>query len=449
MIFYLLSVLLIIYSFVNFKKSFMLFLGFKMFLNTNITLISIPGVPILTLDLVITLHYVLNIFFHHGKHQHAKGEFPLKTAFLLLLICWTISSILGIAGFGSELSVLVKNIVNKILFIWMLWQIIETKEDFTDAFKIITVVFFASTLYGFYELSTSSNPLFEFEKTLNHDAEKVISWSYAEDGRGYRINSLFEHAIGAGMNWGLYAAFTLGLIIKKFRNVPWRYFSLVTAILCVVCMFFTRSRTPLIFFAISFIGMFDFKKRRTYGWLALLIFVSLFVIPNISTNTIQLVKSIFDTSIDVGGSSLSSRIDQVSAALSIMSKSFIFGLGNKYSLYVNNYLIQRMLGSESIWLGVIPSYGLFGVICYIFEMTTMIYIIPHKYRSKELLFLGIAYWVANTVSSFPGFLDYVYFLVLFYYIKESSVYNGSAQQEYKLYFDNFKIHYTKRNLLDL
>ena len=443
MIFYLLAVLLIVYSFVDFKKSFILFLGFKMFLNTNITLISIPGIPILTLDLAITLFYVLNIFFHHGKYQHAKKAFPFRIAFFLLFICWTISSLFAIAGFTSESSVLLKNVVNKILFIWMLWQMIETKEDFVAAFKIITVVFFASTIYGFYELSTSSNPLFEFEKTLNHDTEKVINWSYAESGRGYRINSLFEHAIGAGMNWGLYAAFTLGLLIKKSRNIPWRSFSLITAILCVVCMFFSRSRTPLIFFVISIVGMFDFKKRRTYGWILLFIISLVFIVPNLSINTIQMIKSIFDSSIDVGGSSLISRLDQVSAAFSIMSESIIFGLGSKYSLFVNSALVQRILGGESVWLGVIPSYGLFGIICYFFEMVTMIYVIPRNYRSKELFFLGFAYWTANTVSSFPGFLEYLYFLSVFYFIKQSNVYSVKEQKEYKLYFEGFKIHYIK------
>lgn len=445
MIFYILSALIIGYSLINFKKSFMLFLGFKMFLNSNITLISVPGIPILTLDMAVTLYFILNMFFHKGKYQMAKKEFPYRNAFLLLFMCWFISAMFSIAGFSTELSVLTKNITNKILFIWMLWQIIETKDDFKEAFKIITIVFFASTLYGLFEASILSNPLMEYERELNNDVEKIMNWSYAESGRGYRINSIFEHAIGAGMNWAVYAVFTLGLFIDEIEAIPRKYFSFITVGLCIICMFFSRSRTPLIYFGIALVGMFNFKKKSTYGWFVALIIVCIIFLPNLPSKTIQIISSIFNTNIDVGGSTFSARLDQISAAWSLMKQSFFFGMGPKYSQYINNIYVQRLLGGESIWLGVLPSYGFFGIVCYLFEMFTMIYVVPKKYNSGKLFFLGLAYWMANTVSSFPGFLEYLYFLCLFFLIKNTSEYkNINVGIKRGIYFNGLKIHYQKK-----
>lgn len=420
-----------------------------MFLNTNITFISIPGIPILTLDMVMSLYFVINIFFHKGKYQAAKSEFPYKNAFLLLFFCWFISAVFSVAGFGAELSVLIKNTTNKILFIWMLWQIIETKDDFKDAFKIITIVFFISTIYGLFEIGTLTNPLTEYEKTLNNDADKIMNWSYAESGRGYRINSIFEHAIGAGMNWAVYAVFTLGLFINRTREIPRKFFSLITMALCIVCMILSRSRTPLIYFFIGLVGMFNFKKKSTYGWVVALIILCVVVLPNASPNTISMIGSIFDTNIDVGGSSFSSRIDQFTAAWSLMRQSFLFGMGSKYSLYINSIYVQRLLGGESIWFGVLPSYGFFGLICYLIEMLTMVYIVPKKYKSGKLLFLGIAYWMANTVSSFPGFLEYLYFLCIFFFIKNTGEYKAiNEQSKRRIYIDEFKIRYQKNIVID-
>ena len=59
-----------------------------MILNSNITLVSIQGVPILTLDLFMTLYFIAHIFFHKGKYQSAKRRSPLKTAFMMLFLFW-------------------------------------------------------------------------------------------------------------------------------------------------------------------------------------------------------------------------------------------------------------------------------------------------------------------------------------------------------------------------
>lgn len=140
MIFYIVGAFLVIYSFFDYKKSFFLFVGFKFFLNGNITLVSIPGVPQLSLDLFLTGFYSL---FYYSKKQFRKAKisFPLVTPFLIYIISNFLSMLFGIAGIGNEFSNFLKALFLDCLMIFMIWEIIEDKNDFQDLFEIVTVVF--------------------------------------------------------------------------------------------------------------------------------------------------------------------------------------------------------------------------------------------------------------------------------------------------------------------
>ena len=62
MIFLVIGLFIILIGIKKLKKGFCLFLFYKVFLVTNITIISIPGVPLLTLDLFMTIVFLLLFF---------------------------------------------------------------------------------------------------------------------------------------------------------------------------------------------------------------------------------------------------------------------------------------------------------------------------------------------------------------------------------------------------
>ena len=47
------------YSLKNYKQGFFLFLAFRLFLNNNINLINLPGVPLLTLEVFMSIFFAL------------------------------------------------------------------------------------------------------------------------------------------------------------------------------------------------------------------------------------------------------------------------------------------------------------------------------------------------------------------------------------------------------
>lgn len=59
------------------------------------------------------------------------------------------------------------------------------------------------------------------------------------------------------------------------------------------------------------------------------------------------------------------RQDQFEAAYILMSKSPIWGLGQKATLYFpDGILVGRLLGLESIWIWIMVERGILGIITY-------------------------------------------------------------------------------------
>ena len=425
MIFTLVGAAVIFYSFFDYKRSFIFYLAYKLLLVTNITLISIPGIPLLTLDMFITLFYILSYCFVVSKQNKSyAAPFPFSFPLLLISISAFLSAFFSLAGFTAELSSLIGTLSQNVLLFWLMWRLLETKEDYTLLFKLFTFLFFCSCLYGLFELMIQSNPLVQYEATLNKDPNKTINWSYSAVVRGYRIQSFFEHAIGAGINWAMYAIFVLYMYLDNKNNIPHRKLAYITALLCIPCIVFTRMRSPLVFILIAAIGLINFRKKGFYKLLSVLLVVGIVFLPLFSDNA-DIFMSLFNSSSQekVMGSSLEQRLQQFTAAFSLMSNSPILGLGTKYATVLYSSSIKNLLGGESIWLTVIVDYGIFGVLSYGIMAYYSIIKLPRKFNSKMMFFFALAYWITNTVTSVPGMHLYLYYLLLIYFIKTSSNYN--------------------------
>ncbi|MDB7984037.1 O-antigen ligase family protein [Faecalicoccus pleomorphus] len=446
MIFSIIGFLILIYGFKDLKKSFEFYLVYKLILVTNITLISVPGIPLLTVEMFMTLVYIVAFFSRGKKYQFAHMKFPYRIPFAILVICWLISSMLAIAGFKAELSNLIKLISEDILLIWLMWEVLETKEDFKLLYKYITIMIFASCVYGLFEYVIQSNPLTLYEATLIQDKTRSFIGLYTNMDRGYRIKSIFEHSIGAGINWSMYSIFTLWLWIngnvetrKKFPKL-----AMITAFMCIPCIILTKMRSSLLFFAIFCLSLIDFKKKRFYSLIVLGI-VAVIVLMPLFTENISLFMSFFDhnAQVEVGGSSIETRVSQFSAALDVVEISPAFGLGNKFANVLPRSVYVMLYGMESIWLLVIVQYGLVGVIVYLFYAIWSFIYIPIKYKSKPIFFLTLAYWITYTATSVPGLKIHLFYLIVFYFIKISGKYKKSTKEGkiYGVYLQNTKIIY--------
>ena len=412
------------YSFFNFKKAFIIFLAFKLFLVQDITVVSVPGIPLLTLDLLINVFFIIRYTFIRKKVNNAKLSFPYSTPLLGLCFAWIVSSLFAVAGFGAEVSALLGNIINEILVLVMIWNIIETKDDFNYLFILITMVVLVSCIYGFIEYRLQFNPLSEYEHLLNNDPSRMLIFNYGTEGpRGYHVNSIFEHPIGASMTWALYCAFVFMIAISYNEKLPLCFIAFVTAALCIPSIIITKQRAGLVFLIILSLSFIKIKKKKTY-LLLIPAFFSIFLFYEQISNNVNLFLSIFDSNaqIEVSGSSVSMRIEQLLASIDIMSRSPIWGLGSKYRNIIFDYTISLLRGVESIWFFVLPCYGLIGIVSYFYYFYWSVYKIPRFFHSYNLFLYTLAYWLIYSVTSLPGFRTYMLFLVLTYIIKKTSRY---------------------------
>lgn len=432
MVFLLSGLLLFIYGIFDFKKAFILFLAFKLLLVTNVTIISEPGIPLLTLELGLTIGFTFLFFIKGIKVQNAHMSFPLLIPFTFYILSLTVSSVFSAAGLASEFTYLIQCLFENVILVWICWQVLETKPDFTFFFKVITILIFISCIYGFLEFFIKDNPISDYEATLNHDPSKVIDFSYSMDERGYRINSFFEHSIAAGLTWSLYSCFVFYLFVKRKICIKKILFPLITAFMCVACLVLTKMRSPIIFFVIGLLATINFKSKRFY-FLAFCFLIGLILILLFFGNDVQnVIFALFNESSaeEIGGSSLSMRLDQFNAAFSLMGTSPVFGLGPSFTDVINNDLVKRLLGGESIWLNVITQQGLVGIFAYLILVFYCVFYIPNKIRNFNLLIFSFGFWLTYTITSLPGFDFIFYYILIIYFVKYSRMYSLKVNKGY-------------------
>lgn len=423
MIFTLIGIILIIYSFKNFKKAFLWFLIFKLFLVTNITVVAVPGLPLFTLDLFLTMVFFLQ-YCRVRRKIPQQINFPYKKPFIFLLISWGMSTIFAYIGFIGAVSQFIQNVFQQIIFIWMLWELIDIKKDLDFLIKWLTISFLFICIYGIYEHQIQSNPLIEYEASLIGDIDKAIKWTYDADiGRGYRVQSVFEHAIGAGINWDLFIILILSLFVNYKYPIKNKKIVFLSVLLCFPCLLYTNSRGPIVFFILSGLSLINLKNRRMYFFLICIIMLFIILMPYLSEYSNNIL-SIFDSKKQeqVSGSNAEMRLMQMNAAVELMKESPIVGLGFKFMNVLNNSLTADLLGLESMWIRIMVQFGIIGIIANVYFAYYALIRIPKFFRSKSVFYISLAYWITASLTSVPGMLYYLYFLILIIFIKLSPTY---------------------------
>jgi hypothetical protein len=351
-----------------------------------------------------------------------EEKFPLKVAFTLSIISITVSTIFSTVGFSNAVSRAFLIILNNYIFVYVFWRVIRKKEDVIFLVKGFTYIFIVLGLYGFYEKITGMNPLIAYEIALN-PLSKVFDWRYDDFNRlGMgRVSSAIIHPIGFGVYLGIVISFYL-FIQHKFREI-WEtklYMKMLLFFLCTCCLFFTNSRSPIIYLFIAVFPIFNLKEKRTYQILfvmgAGIIIAWNFIVPYLA-NIISLYA--YDTSSikEVGGSSLNMRIIQFSTTFEIFSKSPFIGLGIKS---LDNMLGMRGLyGAESIWMLLLIERGVLGVISYI---TLIVSILKIGFDDIKYFIWGmtLAWLAVETVTSTPG-IEISFFITIIFILNRIQI----------------------------
>lgn len=423
MIFLVLGFVIWLYSIKHLQKSFLWFLVYKVFLVTNINLLSLPGIPILSLDMSLTLWFFFWIFKRRKTMNLCSRKMPYTRPMIFLFFSYFISTIFAIAGFGSAFSAYLKDIVNFFLTPWMIWKIVDTEEDFAFVIKRLVIAFMITCIYGLVESVIQENPLVAYETTLVTDTTRTVDFRYEIDEfRGYRVQSVFEHPIGAGINWAMFAMLMCFIMLQNNKKyfVSQRKKYLATMLLCFFCMLLSNCRGPILFVLIAFVGLIDFKNKKFYYMAVCGLVIGAFLCAIMPENYLNIILSIFNPEYQnkVGGSNAEMRFEQMAAALTIVESSPVLGLGYKFSYALNNAYTRALLGLESMWLRIIVQFGMLGVLANIYWAFYSLRVIPKRYKERRIFWFSLAYWVTASLTSVPGMLHYLYYFIIFYFIKQ-------------------------------
>ncbi len=426
MIFQLIAILIIIYSFINFRKAFLTFMLYDLFLNTNINFLSIPGVPILTVEDVLIMVFAVEFFIRYGTNKggpyaQTRNNFPFKTPFIILTISWTISTVFALVGFAGAVSAYVKQILEYVIMTYLIWRIINDKRDLIFLLRGFTFLFLLCGIYELYEIATQSNPLADYETSLVQDQTRAIDFgNYDEDeGRGFRAKSVFAHPIGSGINFGLYIIISLFFLMKAKINIKTnKLLVLATCLLSLACIIMTKSRGPYLFLLIGAFSFISLKSGKFYRYAFIMLLALVVLLPYFS-DQLDIFKSLFsaDAQEKVGGSDANMRFEQLTVAIGIMSMSPLYGLGFKFLSEMSTVVTVGLLGGESVWFQVLPQFGILGILAYLFMIYWTVVKLPKKYKSASIFFIGMAYWLVISMTSVPGMQVYLYYLALVLVIK--------------------------------
>lgn len=432
----LIGVIITLYGFINYKKAFMLFLVYQVFWYYNAPLFSIGG-KTLTASTGFTLIFFIMYFFYNHRLEQPRIKCPYMVPLLLVVFSAVASCFTSQIGFTSELTrTLSITICPNVIVVWLMWNVIETKKDFFVLFKMLTVTMCLAAIFAVYEYSVQDNFLFNIKDEIEGGLSNYNNTLFNESAtmRGYRIYSFFEHPVGAGMCFGIYFAFVVTVVVKAKEKLPYQKLAIITALLCLPCVVFTKMRSVIVFAFLACLGFIDFKKTKFYQIILLMGIGVAIAWPLISPH-INLLLSIFDSkySNDVGGSNLAMRLSQLEAVIRIMNESPISGLGVNIT-QARDTFTAGALAFESVWFEQMAQHGLIGVATTIVSLIYSIIVVPKRFNSKELVFFALAYWVTYTITCIPSFRLFLLYFVYFYFIKTSDSYLNQKEEYKRLRF---------------
>jgi hypothetical protein len=403
-VFLLLFVLLLTYSFINFRRAFLLFALFTIISNQNLNLVNIPGVPLLSLRLSGTFFFAIRFFLLREEFRE-DARFPLKMGYAAVALSFLLSTLFSTQGITASLTRALQYVFQDLVFTYMFWRIIRDDLEITFFLKGLFALFLCLFLYGFFEKLFIANPIMEYEQALNASGAKVVNWAYSEESRlGMgRVQSLVAHAIG----YGCWIVLFLSILRASLgtKRMVWKP-SLITvsamSCLAIISLFFTNSRGPLLFCLIAFLPLANPRRIYTYIGLAF-VFVGLMLIRDQVGGYLVNLVSIFDadTAEDVGGSSTDMRLAQLGVALSFWQTNPLLGLGVKAMDAVLEMEVG-LLGGESIWFFLLVERGIVGCLAFMVLLFSVFRMIPRSVDGYWIKFLALGWLAVSTATTTPG-----------------------------------------------
>ena len=396
----------------NFKHTLLVYIPIRIALHQGIILW--PAHPTIMFDSVACFFFIAE-YFLLKRNRNKKNKFPFTFPLGLYALSEFLSSFF--ASTSGNAPNFLQNIVVFILFLYVIWEYINTPQDLKLVIKGYSIIFSAAILLSIFEQATHFNPIIALEKALlPANAPRGLIWESDQVRFGgiFRAQAFMSISITYGaycvMFFLFYFFFTQKYpIYNFFQKTKNKLFTAGLALGTIL----SGSKAPIISIMIGFLPLLKLKWIAHVKVILPLAIIAILAVP-IAKNVYEdlymaiTAENYYDYQ---GGSSFAMRKMQLDVSLKEFSKSPIIGNGTKYLAQAQDYYGAELLGAESIWFGLLIENGCLGIIAFI---TILLYPIFMKETKHKKIYLALALgWLSiNTMTTVPGLTNTFYYTLI-------------------------------------
>lgn len=412
----------------DFKKGFILVVALRLLIPASVRLIGV-GISINTfLTTILLISFLL--------HKTYKKGMPKKLQTILLLFMFSSLFLVPYAlnmNAVEQLKKLISFFVVEMLLGILGWYAIYDKEDFQKFFKYLCITLLIIGCYGIYEYIAKINPYANWASEMFGN-EQNFSTFFLTEKRGFLVGRIMGTTFHP-LAWGLIMS-TAFIFVYNNKNLLHKKLRFILLLIIIINVFLCGSRSALIMIgAYIIIRCLERPKHmlKTITLAIIILICSINILPKTDEtkafiNTIE--SSIFfwnekkSNEIEIGGSSVSMRMEQLIFSFYLIQDSFLTGNGYGFSDIAQQNTTgkyEKMMGFESILFTKIVNQGILGLLFFfIFYFSLLIYASKQtqdkteKYKTRGLylaFLLGIIF--TGLQNSF-----YLFFLLSFIQTKQ-------------------------------
>jgi hypothetical protein len=368
--------LVILFALKSYHKAIILYAAIKILLQ-DMPFLVIFGKTILLNNLITVMFMCFSVKYFFNTNQKNVLEIPsaLKRSIFLLAVSIFISSILS--PIASEIFRTVQAIIANCIFTYLFWKELKSIQDIKLFIKGLFVVSNIIILYSILEwLGNGYNPYLDYIISISSEEMAFTIENNAQDidkSRGLTIRAFFPHA----NHLGTYAAVILLFfyyINKRYKKIWNKPIFIKVLFMCslLFVLMLTKSRSAVLFFAISFTFTFVFTFNfKTV--LSMAVFLPLFAIPLygfLESYYELIIKSILKPEeSEAGGTSLPLLILKYVLAIQTWESRPWFGYGINSAGYLQSQ--GSIAGVEPLWARLLVFQGIAGVLAQLYMFYAM------------------------------------------------------------------------------
>ncbi len=348
--------------------------------------------PLITLRrmflLILLLSFVLNYRRFISRERFPKA---FRFAIGLLIFSYTMSTILSV-DFRTSLFRLFHLIVEQIIFMFIIYKVLHGRELAKNGLMALCIAALFLCIFANVEYISKVN---YFTQVSLSESSLRTYWATYENVQRLsiygRIHSLCTHP----MTFGGFLAIVFPIVIAFVllsKNPLNRIGFFVIAFLCTEGVFFSLARSPVmaLLAGIAVILIFMIREGRikmsvSILFIGIVLLFGIFSLYEPARTLLLYSVKPWEQPVDMGGSSLASRIRQFKAATAYFSQRPVFGYGPGAGWIERTGAFSKELvgGLENFWIRNLLEIGWFGILSLVLFLGQVILLFYRSYKFSK------------------------------------------------------------------